>query len=340
MSDGGLPAGVGKTALGVAAVRAAESRRADRLFDDPYAEAFLAAAPGAFDIEQRAGAGEMASWGAAFSSHAVTRTRFFDDYLLAATAGGIGQVVLLAAGLDTRAFRLPWPDDVRLFELDLPDVLAFKERVLVERSAVAGCERTAIAVDLRTNWAVPLRRAGLATAEATAWLAEGLLIYLSESEAVTLLDRVGALSAAGSRVAFEVGGVLPCVRRPGSCRRCSSTSDCGRAACRTRLVGWRSTAGARSCTTGRPRPPTTDAARLTRPLAASSSLPAPEAAAVPLADPLRNKVAVGEQQPGERSLIVAATRSPVGRGRRPAAVCCAHPELFGSEMCSISVAGR
>ncbi len=192
MSDGGLPAGVGKTALGVAAVRAAESRRADRLFDDPYAEAFLAAAPGAFDIEQRAGAGEMASWGAGFSSYAVTRTRFFDDYLLAATAGGIGQVVLLAAGLDTRAFRLPWPDDVRLFELDLPDVLAFKERVLVERSAVAGCERTAIAVDLRTNWAVPLRRAGLATAEATAWLAEGLLIYLSESEAVTLLDRVGA----------------------------------------------------------------------------------------------------------------------------------------------------
>lgn len=203
MNIGGLPTGVERTALGVAAVRAAESRRADRLFDDPYAEAFLAAAPGTFDIEQRAGAGEMASWGAAFSSYAVTRTRFFDDYLLAATAGGMGQVVLLAAGLDTRAFRLPWPDDVRLFELDLPDVLAFKGR---ERSAVAGCERTAIAVDLRTNWTVPLRRAGLATAEATAWLAEGLLIYLSESEAVTLLDRVGALSAAGSRVAFEVGG--------------------------------------------------------------------------------------------------------------------------------------
>lgn len=190
------------------AVRAAESRRADRLFDDPYAEAFLAAAPGAFDVEQAAaaGAGAMAAWGAAFSSHAVTRTRFFDDYLLTATAGGIRQVVLLAAGLDTRAFRLPWPDGVRLYELDLPDVLAFKERVLAERAAVAACERTAIAVDLCTNWAIPLRRAGLAPAEATAWLAEGLLIYLSESEAVTLLNQVGALSAAGSRVAFEVGG--------------------------------------------------------------------------------------------------------------------------------------
>jgi len=206
VSDGAVPTGVGKTALGVAAVRAAESRRADRLFNDPYAEAFLAAAPGAFDLEQRTEAGQMASLGAAFASHAVTRTRFFDDYLLAATAGGIGQVVLLAAGLDTRAFRLPWRDGVRLFELDLPDVLAFKERVLVERPAVAGCERTAIAVDLRNDWAVPLRRAGLVTAEATAWLAEGLLIYLSESEAVTLLEGVGALSATNSRVAFEVGG--------------------------------------------------------------------------------------------------------------------------------------
>lgn len=210
MSNGRLPVGVGKTALGVAAVRAAESRRADRLFDDPYAEAFLAAAPGAFEVEQHAataGTGEMASWGAAFSSHAVTRTRVFDDYLLTATAGGIVQVVLLAAGLDTRAFRLPWPDGVRLFELDLPDVLAFKERVLAERSAVARCQRTAIAVDLREDWSTPLRRAGLVTAEATAWLAEGLLIYLSEGDAAALLNQVGALSAADSRVAFEVGGL-------------------------------------------------------------------------------------------------------------------------------------
>lgn len=110
VSGGGLPVGVGKTAIGVALVRVQESRRPDRLFADPYAEAFLAAAPRAFEVEQRAaaaGTGDMASWGAAFSSHAVTRTRFFDDYLLAATEAGIRQVVLLAAGLDTRAFRLP-----------------------------------------------------------------------------------------------------------------------------------------------------------------------------------------------------------------------------------------
>ena len=115
MSSGGLPIGVGKTALGAAMVRAHESRRADRLFNDPYAEAFLMAAPGAFDMEQRAaeaGAGDMALWGATLWSHAVIRTRFFDDYLLDATARGIRQVVLLAAGLDTRAYRLRWPPGV------------------------------------------------------------------------------------------------------------------------------------------------------------------------------------------------------------------------------------
>ena len=139
MSSSGLPVGVAKTALGVAMVRAQESQRDDRLFKDPYAEAFLIASPGAFDAEQRAaeaGAGDMAPWGAAFWSHAVTRTRFFDDYLLDATAHGIRQVVLLAAGLDTRAYRLPWPRGVRVYELDLPEVMRFKGKVLTERAAV------------------------------------------------------------------------------------------------------------------------------------------------------------------------------------------------------------
>ena len=208
MSDGDFPAGVlGRTALGVALVRSQESLRPDRLFDDPYAEAFLAEVPGVFEVEQRAaaaGSEDIACWGAAFWSHAVIRTRFFDDYLLAATEGGVRQVVLLAAGLDTRAFRLAWPAGVRLYELDLPEVLAFKDRVLTERWAVARCERTAIGVDLREDWAAPLRRAGLATSEPTAWLAEGLLIYLTAGEAAALLTQVGALSADGSRLAFEV----------------------------------------------------------------------------------------------------------------------------------------
>jgi methyltransferase (TIGR00027 family) len=98
----------------VATVRARESQRADRLFDDPYAQAFVDAAPGAFPEEaqvreQTAGARELARLGAAFYLHVVIRTRFYDDWLTAAAGGGCGQVVLLAAGLDSRAFRLEWP---------------------------------------------------------------------------------------------------------------------------------------------------------------------------------------------------------------------------------------
>jgi methyltransferase (TIGR00027 family) len=202
-----IPADVGKTALGVAVVRAQESQREDRLFDDPYAQAFVDAVPTAFDVEQRAaaaGVGDLPSWGAAFSAHAVIRTRFFDDYLLGAAAQGIQQVVLLAAGLDTRAFRLPWPAAVRLYELDLPAVLEFKERVLTDRAAAPRCRRRSIAVDLREDWTGPLTRAGLSTGKPTAWLVEGLLIYLVPDEAAMVLTRVGDLSAAGSVVALEV----------------------------------------------------------------------------------------------------------------------------------------
>jgi methyltransferase (TIGR00027 family) len=204
------PAGVGRTALGVAMVRAEESRRDDRLFDDPYAAAFLAAAPGAFDREQRAaaaGSGDMAAWGAAFCSHAVIRTRFFDDYLLDAAGRDIGQVVLLAAGLDTRAFRLPWPAGTRLYELDLPEVVEFKERVLAAQAAVPRCERHVVVADLRTDWATPLTQAGLDPGRPTAWLLEGLLIYLSAAEAADLLTTVSDLSAVASRVAFEVDDI-------------------------------------------------------------------------------------------------------------------------------------
>ncbi|HEY5987547.1 MAG TPA: SAM-dependent methyltransferase, partial [Streptosporangiaceae bacterium] len=132
-NGGGALAGVGKTALGVAFVRARESQRPDRLFNDPLAQAFIERAPGLLPPEpttsgELAALGPMASLGAVFYTHAVIRTRFFDDYALAAAGAGCRQVVLLAAGLDTRAFRLTWPDHLRLFELDLPGLLIFKER--------------------------------------------------------------------------------------------------------------------------------------------------------------------------------------------------------------------
>jgi methyltransferase (TIGR00027 family) len=202
MTHNEIPTGVGCTAIGMALVRAEESRRPDRLFDDPYAAAFVAAAPGAVP-EQRPAPGELASWGATISVHGVIRTRFFDDYLLAACAAGCRQVVLLAAGLDTRAFRLAWPAGVRLFELDLPEVLAFKERVLAAHAAVPQCERTLLPGDLRQDWPAALIKTGLEPAVPTAWLAEGLLIYLSADEAARLLSAVGELSARGSQLAFE-----------------------------------------------------------------------------------------------------------------------------------------
>jgi methyltransferase (TIGR00027 family) len=200
-----VTAGVGKTALGVAMVRAQESRRGDRLFDDPYAAAFLDAAPGVFDTEQRAAAaaGGTASWGAAFSSHVVIRTRFYDDYLLDAAGDGLRQGVLLAAGLDTRAYRLAWPDGLRLFELDLPGVLRFKDAVLAGQRAVARCQRLAVPVDLRGDWTVALSGAGFRPGDPTVWLVEGLFIYLSADEAARLLTTISELSATGSRLAFE-----------------------------------------------------------------------------------------------------------------------------------------
>ena len=200
------PTGVGRTALGAAMIRAMESRRRNALFHDPYAAAFVAAAPEVFDRANRGAAavvGGVCSAGAAFWSRAVIRTRFFDDFLLEATGRGIEQVVILAAGLDTRPYRLAWPPGRRVFELDLPEVLAFKRRVLDRHHAVVRCDNRLVGVDLRADWATPLIAAGHRPDRSTAWLLEGLLIYLSGAEAVHLFTTVDGLSAAGSRAAFE-----------------------------------------------------------------------------------------------------------------------------------------
>jgi methyltransferase (TIGR00027 family) len=208
----GPPGGVGKTALGMALVRAQESRRKDRLFDDPCAQSFADAAAGAFSAETVAAGeptpgGPLARIGEVFAFHAVIRTRFFDDYLLAAANAGCRQVVLLAAGLDARAFRLPWPPGTRLFEVDLPDVTGFKETVLSAQGAKPACERAVIPADLRGPWPARLAAAGFDRAARTAWLAEGLLLYLTADEAARLLTEIGELSAPGSHLSFEHGGI-------------------------------------------------------------------------------------------------------------------------------------
>jgi methyltransferase (TIGR00027 family) len=196
-----LPAGIGLTALAVADARARETERPDRLFEDPFAHLFVDAAGAAFDPAPTEGAIDIRAMRA---EYVAVRTRYFDDALLAATAAGCRQVVLLAAGLDTRAFRLRWPAATRLFEVDVADVLAFKARVLAAHQAQPTCERRVVEVDLREDWPAALREAGWHPDQPTAWLAEGILMYLAEPERDALLSRLTAGSAPGSHLALEL----------------------------------------------------------------------------------------------------------------------------------------
>lgn len=189
---------VSRTAVGVAHIRARESARGDGLFDDPLAAVFAAALG-----DEPAPAEEMSPQRRAIAFQVIVRTRFYDDYLLAAAAAGIRQVVVLAAGLDARAFRLPWPEHTRLFELDLPAMVDAKERVLRTTQAIPNCERIVVAADLSREWLSALEGAGWDAARPTAWLAEGLLVYLEQPVAESVLDHVTQASAAGSRFATE-----------------------------------------------------------------------------------------------------------------------------------------
>jgi methyltransferase (TIGR00027 family) len=195
-------AGVGGTGLTVAGIRAAETERADRLFADPLAAAFVAAA----GSPPRQATGRQA---AALRLWVVARTVFLDELVLAACADGARQVVLLGAGFDTRAFRLPWPPGVRCFELDTPDVLDAKEQVLAAQRAGPGCERITVPGNLLDDWPAALRSASLRPDQPTAWLAEGLLVYLSPDDVDQLLDRVTSLSGPGSRLGLTFRSRAP-----------------------------------------------------------------------------------------------------------------------------------
>jgi methyltransferase (TIGR00027 family) len=183
------------TARWTAAVRAAETSRDDRLFEDPWAAA-LAGPDGAAWFAGRPPGSTLPI---------AIRTRFFDDWLrLVAIDGGIRQVVLLAAGLDTRAYRLPWAAGTNVFELDLPAVLAGKEGALEAAGATPACDRRAVGADLAGDWAAALLPAGMDRVSPTAWLVEGVLFYLSREAIDRVLDDVTSLSAPGSRLGFDI----------------------------------------------------------------------------------------------------------------------------------------
>jgi methyltransferase (TIGR00027 family) len=196
--------GVPKTALGVARIRAGESVRTDRLFNDPYAASFVAAMPEAYaDADERSDATRHI--GARIAMQVVVRTRFYDDYLLAGTRDGIRQVVLLAAGLDTRAYRLDWPAGTKVFEIDLPDMVDFKEQVMAGTGASPTARRAVVPADLTTDWTGALTGAGFDPARPSAWLIEGLLVYLTRDDAARLLETVEQLSSPGSMLSCEQG---------------------------------------------------------------------------------------------------------------------------------------
>jgi 3-hydroxy-9,10-secoandrosta-1,3,5(10)-triene-9,17-dione monooxygenase len=197
-------AGVGQTAIFVAWVRQMESRRPDALFRDPLAEAMLTTLARDPVLADVAGVIEQTHRSArGFPEYFAVRTRFFDDEVRAALGAGIRQVVTLAAGLDGRTVRLDCPPGTRWYELDLPEMTALKES-LIERSGLPlACERRGVAADLTGDWGAALRAAGFDPGQPTAWLIEGLLMYLDPAAGEALLAAVTRQSAPGSRVLLE-----------------------------------------------------------------------------------------------------------------------------------------
>jgi methyltransferase (TIGR00027 family) len=206
---------VGATALGVAASRAAETRSENPLISDPFAQVFLdAVGDGVWNWHSTAqlpaelleAEPDLSLQMQAMVDYMASRTAFFDQFFLAATGAGIRQIVILAAGLDSRSWRLPWPDGTTVYELDQPRVLDFKASTLAEHGAEPACNRVAVSVDLRHDWPTALREAGFDPGAPSAWSAEGLMPYLPAAAQELLFDRVQALTATGSRVAVEALG--------------------------------------------------------------------------------------------------------------------------------------
>jgi methyltransferase (TIGR00027 family) len=203
---------VGATALGVAAGRAAETNSPNPLISDPYAQLFLEAAgdglwkiyldeqipPELAELDPR-----FKERRQAMMSYMGSRTKYFDNYFLAAANSGIRQSVILAAGLDSRAWRLGWPEGSVVYEIDQPKVLAFKLETLESHKAVPAATYVSVGIDLRQDWPKALVEAGFDLSVPTAWSAEGLLPYLPAEAQDLLFDRIHSLSASGSRIAVE-----------------------------------------------------------------------------------------------------------------------------------------
>ncbi|MGV9662333.1 SAM-dependent methyltransferase [Nocardia niigatensis] len=188
--------GVAVTAIGVAVIRARESERDDRLYDDPQAKDFVAAARRGFDPERWA---RMEALADQFYDGRTLGVRLIDDRFREAIAAGCGQIVVLGAGLDTRAYRLGLPSTLHVYEIDLPELFAFKEPVLAALAATPTCHRHVVIADLRENWRKTLLDTGFDPAIPTYWVDEGALGYLDQDWNRQVVLTLTELSAPGSR---------------------------------------------------------------------------------------------------------------------------------------------
>src|SRR5690348_9507801 len=211
-----LASSVGATATMVAAGRAMATKDPRGLIHDPFAEPLVRAVgvdfftkmmDGDLDVEAIENASPVRLQ--SMVDGMAVRTKYFDDYFIQATDGGVRQVVILASGLDSRAYRLPWPAGTVVYEIDQPRVIEFKSSTLAAVGAEPTAARRTIPIDLRADWPVALKAAGFDTTAPTAWLAEGLLIYLPPDAQDRLFDNITALSAPGSTIATEfVPGIV------------------------------------------------------------------------------------------------------------------------------------
>jgi methyltransferase (TIGR00027 family) len=207
---------VGTTAVMVAAARAVETDQPDPLIRDPYAKLLVTNAgagllwAGMLDEEMVAKVEALDAETAAtvqhMRSYQAVRTHFFDAYFAAAVADGIRQIVILASGLDSRAYRLDWLAGTTVYEIDQPQVLAYKSTTLAENGVTPAADRREVPIDLRQDWPAALRAAGFDPTARTAWLAEGLLMYLPADAQNRLFTLIGELSPNGSRIAAETAG--------------------------------------------------------------------------------------------------------------------------------------
>jgi methyltransferase (TIGR00027 family) len=202
-----LASSVGATATAVAAQRAIASKAPDAFLNDPWADPLVRAVGIDTFIKlldhQIDSSDDPLLNRQAVKEQITVRTRFFDDFFVQATESGVQQAVILASGLDTRAYRLPWPAGTVVYELDQPEVIEFKTRTLADLGATPSAERRTVSIDLRDDWPSALKEAGFDPGRPTAWSAEGLLVYLPPEAQDRLFDNIAAASAPGSRIATE-----------------------------------------------------------------------------------------------------------------------------------------